>query len=125
MIIQLTGLENRVIDVLKMDIEGSEKSVLAQLDMTYACKYIKQLMFESHGNMRFGELVKLETCFSLFRRDTRFFQHNRPSPELGLLTEFQLEQGFDLNLKYFDNETSLAEYMFANGELYFLNRNFL
>lgn len=131
MILRLTGLDNRVLDVVKMDIEGSEKSVVASLDMAYACKYIKQLMFESHGQLSLTDLVKLETCFDLFRRDTRFFQHSRPSSELGLLTEFQLnkqhraQQGFMLSLKSFTNEIDLAEFMFCSGELYFLNRNFL
>jgi hypothetical protein len=126
MILKLTQMENRIIDFFKMDIEVTEKSVIADLNMSYACKYIKQLVFETHwGTMRFSELVKLEQCFLLFRRDTRFFLNNEASPDLGMLTEFQLPNGFRLDLKSFYNETFLAEYMFVNGELYFVNKNFL
>ena len=38
-----------------MDIEGEEKDVLDNFDMQYACKYIKQIMFETHKNFRFGD----------------------------------------------------------------------
>lgn len=125
MILRLTGMEHREIDVLKMDIDGAEKDIINKFDINYLCKYVKQLMMETHGNFRFSDLVMLERCFLMFRRDTRFFEHKDITPTLGLLTEFQLPDGFNLNLKPFRNENFLAEYMFTNGELYFINKNFL
>jgi hypothetical protein len=122
--LKLTQTENKVIDVLKMDVEGAEKRFIASLDMTYACKYIKQFVFETHANFNFTELVKLEECFFLFYRHTRFFTgdiHNTPT---GVQTEFQNKNGYRLELKHFGNEINLAEFMFTSGELYFANRNF-
>lgn len=123
-ILRLTGLQKKVIDVVKMDIEGPEKDILNDLDIEYACKYIKQLMFESHENLRFRDLEKLEQCFLLFRRDTRFFRNFKEYPQ-GVLTEFQAPDGYKINVTEYHNETYLAEFMFVTGELYFANRNFL
>lgn len=112
-------------DVFKMDIEGPEKDVFAQLDMDYACKYFKQMVFETHKNMRFGDLVKLEQCFYLFRRDTRFFEYMVHHPQLGALSEFQAPEGFKINVAAYGDEKNLADFMFATGELYFVNKNFI
>ena len=124
-LLELTNLKNKVIDYFKMDIEGPEKNVLEGLDMSYACKYIKQLALEAHKNFRFAEMEKLEQCFMLFRRDTRFFDQLIYDDRLGYLTEFQAPNGFDLKLKNYFKETYLAELMFVSGEFYFINRNFL
>jgi hypothetical protein len=123
-ILKLTLMTDKVIDVLKMDIEGWEKNVFDALDMNYACKYIKQIMFETHANVRFDDLEKLEECFVLFRRDTRFFEEVIYDARLGYLTEFQKPKGFNLNLTSYFNDTYMAEYMFVTGEIYFANRNF-
>jgi hypothetical protein len=122
--LKLTNMENKVIDLIKIDIEGNEKSFLRDLNMAYACKYIKQLSFETHANIRFNEMVKLEECFYLFHRDTRFFLTSM-SLAWGPIVEFHNPYGFKLDLKPFKNEMNLAEFMFANGELYFVNINFL
>ena len=124
-ILELTGTKDKVIDVFKMDIEGPEKCFFDNLNMTYACKYFKQMVFETHMNMEFEELIKLEDCFYLFRRDTRFFEYFKKHPKLGYLTEFQAPNGFRIDVAKFKNETNLAEFMFVNGELYFVNKNFL
>ena len=100
-ILELTGTKDKVIDVFKMDIEGPEKCVFANLNMDYACKYFKQMVFETHKNMEFSELLKLEECFYLFRRDTRFFEYNKVNPKLGTLTEFQAPDGFKLDVTKF------------------------
>jgi hypothetical protein len=47
-IYEFTGTRNKVIDVWKMDIEGYERDVFEKLDIDYVCKYVKQLMFETH-----------------------------------------------------------------------------
>ena len=114
-----------MIDVFKIDIEGPEKGVIQALDMTYACKYFKQMVFETHMNFRFTDLVKLEKCFLLFKRDTRFFENGVYNSLHGPLSEFQVPNGYKLNLQSYYNETYLAEFMFVTGELYFANRNFL
>lgn len=123
-ILEMTNLKNKIIDVVKMDVEGAEKSFMENLDMEYACRYFKQLLFETHHNFIFKDLVKLEKCFRLFRRDTRFHSSNLHGPT-GHLTEFQYPKEWNLNLKMFKNEIDLAEYMFLSGELYFININFL
>ena len=68
---------------------------------------------------------KLEECFLLFHRNTRFFIGDKHGTPTGHITEFQNEEGFLLQLKYFGNEISLAKFMFNYGELYFVNKNFL
>ena len=77
-ILEVTNLTNKTIDVIKLDIEGEEASVILNLDIEYACKYFKQFVSEAHplslGKYPFQFLNKLEKCFSLFRRDTRFFE---------------------------------------------------
>lgn len=124
-ILKLTGTVNQVIDVFKMDIEGPEKEVFSNLNMNYACKFFKQIIFETHKNFRFRDLEKLEQCFYLFRRDTRFFEYLVHHPQLGFLSEFQAPQGHKINVTAFFNETFLAEFMFVTGELYFVNKNFI
>ena len=108
-----------------MDIEGPEKDFFEGLNISYACKYFKQIVFETHKNFRFKDLVKLEECFRLFRRETRFFEELIYDNRLGYLTEFQSPNGYKLQLKTYFNETYLAEFMFVTGELYFINKNFL
>jgi hypothetical protein len=78
-ILEYTQLTNKTID-----IEYNEWNVLMTLDMEYACKYIKQFMLETHParilspdqRRDFNSLKllrRLEKCFLLFHRDTRFF----------------------------------------------------
>ena len=136
-ILKFIEMENEIIDVLKMDVEGPEKSFLANLNMSYACKYIKQYVFETHPpightveNFQYEEdlyplMRKLEECFLLFHRNTRFFIGDKHGTPTGQMTEFQNEEGFLLQLKYFGNEINLAQFMFNYGELYFVNKNFL
>jgi FkbM family methyltransferase len=123
--LELTNMENKIIDILKIDIEGGEKNVLRTLNMSYACKFVKQLLVETHANFRFKELVKLEECFYLFHRDTRFFLDEITTSKWGFITEFHNPNGFKLELKPFKNEMNLAEFMFVTGELYFVNINFV
>ena len=123
-LLKLTGLENKVVDVVKIDIEGEEKGVIENLDMNYACKYFKQFLFETHKNCEFKDLVKLEECFILFHRHTRFFMGDKYNSTNGHISEFQ-QGSYMLNLGLFGNEINLAEFMFVTGEFYFLNVNFL
>ena len=137
-ILDYTKLTNKVIDVFKMDIENSEWSFLISFDMNYACKYIKQFMLETHTakidvnvynrNKKFNpltELRKLEKCFSLFHRDTRFYQHNAIGPYGFWETEFQANKRFKLDLSDFASDVDLIDYIVTFGELYFVNENFV
>lgn len=130
-ILSLIGLENQVVDLFKMDIEGAERNVFRDLDMDYACKYFKQMLFETHPKRnvktrdRYDDLLKLEECFYLFRRDTRFFQNFHPDRKMGFVTEFQARNGFNIDVTKFANETDMAEFMFSTGEFYFANKNFI
>ncbi|CAF1120704.1 unnamed protein product [Brachionus calyciflorus] len=124
-IIKISGLVNKVIDIFKMDIEGPEKYLIKDLDMDYACKYLKSFLFETHRNCKFKDLVKLEKCFRLFFRSTRFFRGEIYNELNGFLIEYQNPKGWKLNIKDYKDEIYLSEFMFTNGELYFVNMNFL
>ncbi len=129
-ILDLTSQRNKIIDVFKMDIEEAEKDFIQNLDMNYACKYLKQFLVETHfyanskGREAYELIKKLETCFRLFHRDTRFFMHDTEG-DTGHLTEFQNPSKFKLEMKEFKTELDLAFKMFSTGELYFINKNFL
>ena len=120
----ISSLKNKVIDVFKMDIEGPEKELINNMDMDYACKYFKSMLFETHKNSKFVDLVKLEQCFRLFYRSTRFFAGDS-SGATGHMTEYQNPNGWNLNISHYGNELGLAEFLFTSGELYFVNINYI
>ncbi len=128
-ILKLTNQLNKTIDIFKMDTEGGEKEFIENLDMNYACTYFKQFVIETHLNYknakcRYDLMKKLEICFSMFHRNTRFFRGDTHGPT-GLLTEFQNpKNGFKLELNEFVDEFDLVHFLFSTGELYFINRNF-
>ena len=62
-ILERFNLKNKLIDVFKVDIEGSEENLLANLDIDYACKYFKQFMIETH----IADLNK-NICYELFNK---------------------------------------------------------
>ena len=85
---------------------------------------IKNFVFETHLNLKFNDLVKLEKCFRLFYRTTRFFEAHTVG-KTGRYAEFQDPDGWKINLKKWGNEINLANFMFVSGEIYFVNINFL
>jgi len=115
-----------------MDTEEAEINFLKTLDMNYACKYFKQFVLETHfySNQKkeiwkaYKLMKKLEVCFSLFHRDTRFFVYDTWG-DTGHMSEFQNPNLFKLEMKEYESELELALKMFTTGELYFINRNFL
>jgi hypothetical protein len=124
-VLEMTGTRNKIIDVFKMDIEGAEVGFLETIDMEYFCKYVKQFVFETHIRPPPHLLFKLEKCFYLFHRDTRFFLVPPPVGPTGVMTEFQAPNGYSVNLSLFKNEIDLATVLFTQGELYFVNLKFL
>ena len=134
-ILKYTKLENKIIDIVKMDIEGAEYSYLNSLNIDYLCKYVKQFFIESHPKSGVSKketalnmlklLRKLEQCFRLFKRDTRFFMQYNIDQYGSYRTEFQEPRDFKLELKHFENEIDLINFMITFGELYFVNLNFL
>ena len=130
-ILAYTDLNEKVIDVFKIDTEGSEIGVLENLNMDYACKYFKQFILETHpfysskdrenAYQNLKLLRKLEACFLLFHRDSRFLKGN--GIDWGL-TEFQ-SKNFKLDLSNYKNELELMGYLMSIGELYFFNKNYL
>ena len=114
-------MNREIIDVMKVDFDGSEKEFIKQLDMEYICKYVKQIIMRTHKGIRFRDLERLEECFMLFRRDTRFYEDEESTFSL---SEFKHPNGYKLKLQTYVNETNLAEFMFSTGELYFANRNY-
>ena len=128
-IIEMTGLKNKIVDVFKMDIERGEVDVLENFDIDYACKYYKQFMLEAHPESNLDTymyklLIKLDKCFLLFHRDTRFFKGDSWG-ETGHKTEYQNPNGWLLNIKDYKNEVNLATFILSMGELYFVNENFI
>lgn len=133
-ILDLTNLKNKIVDIFKMDIEwwersqivGGEKDVLENLNIDYACKYFKQFMLETHssnakGNLLMRLLRKLEKCFSIFYRDTRFI-----IPGLkGEVFKSAAQEGFRLDLGIFGDEVVLSNFLISTGELYFVNEYFI
>jgi uncharacterized short protein YbdD (DUF466 family) len=134
-ILAYTGLTNKPIDLFKMDIEMAEWPFLEHLDMNYFCSHVKQFHIETHPTderllnsftQRDLQLIrKLEKCFVLFHRNTRFFA--RPfSERYGTpKTEFEDPITYKVPLNLFGNEQDLIDYMVVYGELYFVNRNFV
>jgi hypothetical protein len=116
---------DRVLDIVKIDIEYGEFDIIRELDIDYWCKYVKQFLVETHLHQErrgasakwLAVLRRLETCFSLFRRDTRFFS--------SYLAEFQEPRTYKIDVNLFDDEIDLTNYMTTFGELYFVNRNFV
>jgi hypothetical protein len=82
--IEYTGLKNQIIDILKIDIENAEWEPIRTFDMDYLCKYVKQFLIETHFKdwkifpgmaMEHRKILRrLEKCFRLFVRHTRFYQ---------------------------------------------------
>jgi hypothetical protein len=119
-------LTNRVIDFVKIDTEGAEWDVIADVmsrQPGLLCDHVKQLAVETHSwlnnhTYNYAVIRKLDACFRLFRRDQRFYIELEK-------TEWQRKDGFYLNLKMFHDEIDLARVLFIYGELYFVNVNFI
>ena len=122
-LIERINLKNEIIDVFKLDVEGAELQVLANFDIDYACKYFKQFVLETHApdsktDIIYNLLRRLEKCFRLFHRDTRFI-----APRF--YGEVFLHRNFTIDIQYFINEINLSKFLFSIGELYFINENFI
>jgi hypothetical protein len=139
-ILDYIDLNEKVIDILKIDIEGIEWKVLPDIldkNPELLCKYVKQIAIETHpfypDSSKVGGWARLEThgeifkiikgldiCFRLFKRDHRFYL----SPTV--TSEWQKENSaFKLELHRFKDEVDLARFLLISGELYFINANFL
>jgi len=66
---------------------------------------------------------KLEKCFLLFLRNTRFYLGEGFGPT-GYMTEFQLKSQFVFKTSYFQDEYFIANYIFSMSELHFVNKFF-
>jgi len=75
-------------------------------------------------NNFFKDLRKLEKCFLLYHRDTRFYLGESFGPT-GYMSEFQLKSSFLFNTTFFQDEHFIANYIFSMGELYFVNKLFM
>jgi hypothetical protein len=141
-LLELTQLNNKIIDVFKMDIEinnnnknglimGGEINVLEHLDIDYACKYFKQLLIETHNpdlnsKYMYDLLMRLEKCFSLFYRTTRLIGPNYGGEAFSEKKSRQeLGKSVQIKMDHFENELYLAMFLFSTGELHFINRNFI
>lgn len=128
-ILEMTGLRYKVIDMFKMDIERGEVDVLENFDIDYACKYYKQFALETHPESNLDTymyrlLTKLDKCFLLFHRQTRFYRGDTWA-ETGHKTEYQNPNGWSFNIKDYKDEITLATFILSMGELYFVNKNYI
>ena len=125
-ILKYLKLNEKIIDVFKMDAEGAEWESIPDIMSTNSdllCKYVKQIAIETHprknSHILNYEIIKsLEVCFRLYRRDQRFYKTNNTK------SEWQIDN-YKLPLSNFRDEIDLARWLFMYGELYFVNRNFL
>ena len=129
-ILEYLNLNGEIIDMIKMDIQNAEYAVLKQImdtDSNLLCKYVKQMVVETHETHKGNEfdhasafmlLQRLELCFRLYRRDqTIAFSSSSNS---GLMLK-----KMDEKFRKFKNEVDFAKWLFTFGELYFVNVNFL
>jgi len=127
-ILKLIELEDEPIDLIRMDIDGVEWKFLDSLSMEYACRFVKQLVLVTHPvkdlktHDSIVALKKLEKCFRLFHRKSRFFDKG-----VSLTPEKKAPRApyVEKEVSVFDNELSLVNYLFAYGQLSFVNKNFL
>jgi len=136
-ILNYTQLSNKVIDIFKVDIDNGEWDFLSYVNVDYLCKYVKQIMFETHTpeivpdvkSVPLKEALKLmrslEKCFLLFHRDTRFYKEGKAGKYGFWKTEFQEPIEYKIPLNEFKNELEIIDFMVTYGELYFVNKNFL
>ncbi len=136
-ILNYTELNNKIIDIFKMDIENGEWEFLLNVNVDYLCKYVKQFMLETHTpeinlnvfNVPLEGALKLmrslEKCFLLFHRDTRFYKDGKVGKYGFWKTEFQEPIEYKIPLNEFKNELEIIDFMVTYGELYFVNKNYL
>ena len=130
-ILNYTKLYGKIIDIVKMDVERSEYVVMQELDIDYWCKYVKQFLVETHPpesrvgvSMQWLKIMRrLEKCFLLFHRDTRFSRENTVAYG-NIQSDFQPPRAYKVDLNEYRDENDLIDYMVAFGELYFVNSNF-
>ena len=120
-----------------MDIENGEWEFLVNLDVDYMCKYVKQFMLETHTpqvnpnvfNLNLEQALrvmrKLERCFLLYHRDTRFYRDFGQGTYAVWKTEFQEPITYKIDLNEFKSELKIIDFMVTYGELYFVNKEFL
>ena len=121
-IINYTMLNNKVIDIFKMDIESGEWEFLLHIDINFLCKNVKQFMLETHTpklNPKIFDLNldgalkvlrKLEKCFRLFHRDTRFYRDNRNGLYGFWKSEFQEPYTHKIDVGEYKSELKLIDF---------------
>jgi hypothetical protein len=114
-ILKYIQFENKVIDLIKMDIEAYEHNILNTVDLDYLCKYVKQFHIKNQNHKSSLKFIitleKLGKCFDLFKRDTK--------------TEFQAPKIVKIDMNLFNYEFELINQLVCNGELFFINKNFI
>ena len=130
-ILNYTQLNNKVIDIFKMDIENGEWEFLLNVNVDYLCKYVKQFLLETHtaeNNRKVynlpnkGSIIllqRLEKCFLLYHRKSFFFKVSNDDYNFNHQLKYLVE------FKQWENELEIFDYMVTYGNLYFVNINFL
>ena len=121
---------NKTIDVLKLDLAGGEWDFIKHLDIEYVCNHVKQIIVETQPFGRhdsFDTLRRIQKCFSLFYRKSRFSQSERYAPYGNHNLNVNTRNSLYNMQRLIEKETreNLINYLFLYGELYFANINFL
>lgn len=131
-IIYYLDLAYKQIDVLKINIGNNEWDAMNSFDMGYLCQYVKQILVETHYDNRailpglFKHYIeifrKLEKCFLLFHRESRFLHYLQDGK-----IDFSVNglKATNYDLKEFNDDTDIFEFMITFGDSYFVNANFL
>ncbi len=121
---------NKTIDVLKLDLVGKEWDFIDNLNIEYACNYVKQLIVETQPfgrNGSFDTLRRIQKCFHLFYRKSRINIFDKRA--LSGKHNFNLNRRNSLyniqRLMEKENKENMINYFLLYGELYFANINFL
>ncbi len=123
-------MKNKTIDVLKLDLAGGEWDFIKNLDIEYACIHVKQIIVETQPFGRqdsFDILRKIQKCFSLFYRKSRFRKNEKYVPFGNHKLNVNTRNSLYNMQRVIEKETqeNLISYLFLYGELYFANINFL
>lgn len=121
-ILGLTQLKNRTVDVVKINLNETEKESLKNLDMDYACLFFKVILVRTSFDVINGELSHLNKCFYLYNRETKFLISDYvPIEALNDNNYYNNTGNFTANPRISNRNNSKIHINMMNREFYFIN----